>query len=85
MTDTRATRNTPLIVSAALALLGVALIVVSVMYFTKNAHQLPPFFPGHEGAKGVTHHHTKHAIAALVVGLLAFVGAWMTSGRRTRS
>lgn len=60
-------------------LLGVVLLVIAAVYFLVPADQLPGFFPGHEA--GVTHVHTKHGIAAAVVGVvLLAAGAWM--GRR---
>lgn len=73
-------RNAPVWVTALLALLGVVLIVVAVVYFTSTAAHLPAFFPGHQAHS--THHHTKHGLAALIVGVLALVGAWMSGGRR---
>ncbi|HEY7048903.1 MAG TPA: hypothetical protein VH373_16895 [Jatrophihabitantaceae bacterium] len=79
-------RSQPIIVPVLLGLLGVVLIVISVVYFTQNAHQLPGFFPGHEsGPAGTHHHHTKHAILALALGVLALIGAWMTAGRKPTS
>ena len=68
-----------LILAAALA--GVALLVVAVVYFAEPAKSLPGFFPGHDAAS--TTHHTKHGIAALVVGLGCFVFAWFQSGPRS--
>jgi hypothetical protein len=60
-------------------LLGVVLLVIAAVYFLVPADQLPGFFPGHE--PGVTHMHTKHGIAAGVVGIvLLAAGVWM--GRR---
>jgi hypothetical protein len=67
-------------VTASLGLLGVLLIIVGVVYFTSTAGDLPSFFPGHQA--GSTHHHSKHGLAALIVGVLALVGAWMSAGRR---
>ena len=79
-------RNTPVIIPVVLGVLGVVLIVVAIVYFTKTAHGLPSFFPGHEGSvKGIHHHHTKHGILALVLGILALIGAWITAGRRSAS
>lgn len=76
-------RNAPIIVPVLLGLLGVVLIIIAIVYFTQNAHQLPAFFPGHESGKnGSLHHHTKHAILALVLGILALIGAWITAGRK---
>jgi cell division protein FtsX len=67
-------------VTILLAVIGVALVAVSIVYFTSSAGHLPSFFPGHKQASG--HKHTKHAIAALVVALIAFGGAWLSSGRK---
>lgn len=65
-------------VAAALAaVVGVLLIVVAVIYFAEPAHSLPGFFPGHEA--GSNHHHTKHGIAALLVGLAVLAFAWFQS------
>ena len=73
-------RNLPAYVSVLLALVGVILIVVSVVYFAEPAKSLPSFFPGHQ--TGSSHHHTTHGIAALIVGLIALFGAWMGAGRK---
>ncbi len=69
------------------ALLGVLLIVVAVIYFVDPAHSLPSFFPGHVSATDAeaTHHHTKHGIAALVVALACFAFAWFQTGPKTQS
>ena len=39
--------------------------------------------PGHQAGSG--HHHTKHGIAALLLGLGAFVLAWFQTGPRKRT
>jgi hypothetical protein len=70
-------------VTVALVVIGLALIVVSIVYFTETAANLPSFFPGHQA--GDTHHHTKHGLAALAVGLVAFIGAWMSLGTKKSS
>lgn len=64
------------------ALGGVALVVVAAVYVVEPAHALPAFFPGHVGPGDAeyAHHHVKHGIAALVVGLAAFAYAWFRSG-----
>jgi len=69
------------------AILGVLLIVVAVVYFLDTAHGLPSFFPGHvsAGSSEATHHHTKHGIAALVLALACFVFAWFQSGPKTQT
>jgi hypothetical protein len=63
----------------AAAVVGVALLVVAVIYWAEPAKSLPGFFPGHESS---SHHHVKHGIAALVVGLAALAFAWFQSGPR---
>ena len=67
----------------AVGIAGVALIAVAVIYFAEPAMSLPGWFPGHEA--GSTHHHVKHGIAALLLGLGAFVLAWFQSGPRVRT
>ena len=69
------------------ALLGIALVVVAIVYFVTTAHSLPSFFPGHVSATSgeAGHHHTKHGIAALVVALALFAFAWLQTGPRTPS
>jgi uncharacterized membrane protein HdeD (DUF308 family) len=66
---------------------GVVLLVVSGIYFVEPAHSLPSFFPGHVGANSseYAHHHVKHGIAALVVGLGCFVFAWFATGPRSHA
>ncbi|MGI8590651.1 MAG: hypothetical protein ACR2M5_06630 [Nakamurella sp.] len=81
--DPLTTRRTSPVVSWLLALLGVAAIVVAIIYFVSAAGSLPGFFPGHQA--GSAHHHTTHGVAALVLGLLALLGAWMSAGRRDTS
>jgi hypothetical protein len=80
MSNTSTVRNAPPVVTALLALLGVVLIIIAVLYFAETSNHLPAFFPGHDAKHAF--HHTKHGIAALVVGVLALIGAWMTAGRK---
>jgi len=74
------TRNAPLGVIAALAVLGLIFAVAGVVYFTHTAGSLPSFLPGHQA--GSTHHHTKHGVVALGLAALSFAGAWLLSGKR---
>ena len=67
---------------ALAVVVGLLLIAVAVVYWIEPAKSLPGFFPGHEA--GSTHHHVKHGIAALVVGLAVLALAWFQSGRRTK-
>jgi UDP-N-acetylmuramyl pentapeptide phosphotransferase/UDP-N-acetylglucosamine-1-phosphate transferase len=57
---------------------GIALIVVAIVYWAEPAKSLPSFFPGHQAGSG--HHHTKHGIAAFLVGLACFAFAWFNTG-----
>lgn len=57
---------------------GIVLIVIAGVYFAEPAKSLPSFFPGHQA--GSAHHHVKHGIAALLLGLACFVFAWFRSG-----
>ncbi len=58
--------------------LGVILIAVAAVYFAESAGSLPSFFPGHDA--GSSHHHVKHGILALVLGVGCFVFAWFQTG-----
>jgi hypothetical protein len=59
---------------------GIVLVVIAIVYFAEPAKSLPSFFPGHQAGSG--HHHTKHGLAALLLGLGAFVLAWFATGPR---
>lgn len=72
--------NRLLALGAALA--GLVLLVIAAIYFAEPAKSLPSFFPGHEA--GSTHHHVKHAVAALALGLVALAYAWFQTGPKTR-
>ncbi len=64
--------------------LGLVLIAIAIVYWAEPASSLPSFFPGHQA--GSSHHHTKHGIAAFLVGLACLVFAWFnTGGDRTRT
>jgi hypothetical protein len=54
-------------------------IIAAVMYFVMPAGQLPTFMPGYEA--GSAHIHMKHAIIALVLGVILVVIGWFV-GRR---
>jgi hypothetical protein len=74
------TRNTPVALTAVLAVAGVVLVCIAIVYFAEPAGSLPAFFPGHSA--GSTHHHTTHGLAALIVGVVALAGAWMSAGHK---
>ncbi len=65
------------LLTAAAVALGVALIVVAAIYWIEPAKSLPGFFPGHQSGSG--HHHTKHGIAAFLLGLALLAFAWFQS------
>ena len=76
---TSSTRNYPAWLTALLALIGL-LLIVGIVYFAETAANLPSFFPGHKSGSG--HHHTKHGIHSIILAILAFAGAWMTTGKK---
>ncbi len=71
-----ASKRNPILI----AILGAVLIAVALLYFLQTANDLPSFIPGHEA--GSSHHHVKHGVAALALGLGAFALAWFQSGPR---
>ena len=82
MSSSSPARNTSPLVTVLLIALGVVVAVVGVVYLVQTADQLPSFFPGHQA--GSAHHHVKHAVLAFGLALLAFIGAWMSAGKKTR-
>jgi uncharacterized membrane protein HdeD (DUF308 family) len=71
-------KNRALVPLALLA--GLVLIVLAILYFVEPAKSLPGFLPGHQA--GSAHHHVKHGIAALFVGLACLVYAWFATGKK---
>lgn len=69
--------------AAVAVVVGIVLIVIAIVYWVEPAKSLPSFFPGHEA--GSNHHHTKHGIAAFLLGLACLVFAWFSTGPRARS
>jgi hypothetical protein len=59
-------------------ILGLALLVIAVIYWVDSASALPSFFPGHSA--GSSHHHIKHGIAAAVLGVGCLIFAWFQTG-----
>ena len=68
------------VLTIVLVIVGVACIAVGVYYFVTPASSLPSFFPGH--LAGSLHKHVKHGVAAVAVGLLCLLGAWMFSAKK---
>jgi hypothetical protein len=69
----------PAVVIAAVVV-GIALIVIAIVYWAEPASSLPSFLPGHED--GSSHHHVKHGIAAFLVGVALLVFAWFQTGKK---
>ena len=59
-------------------IVGLALIALAFVYWAEPAKSIPSFFPGHKS--GSNHHHTKHGIAAFLLGIACFVFAWFQLG-----
>ena len=72
------------LLAALAALLGLALIAVGVIYIALNEHDIPSFFPGHV-SHPASHHHVKHGIAAILLGLACLAFAWFRTGPRDRA
>ena len=70
-------------ITLLLVLAGVVLILLALVYWAEPAKSLPSLLPGHEA--GSEHHHVKHGLAALFVGLAALAYAWFATGPAARS
>ena len=69
----------PAVVAAAFVI-GIALIVLAIVYWAEPAGSLPSWMPGHEAGSG--HHHVKHGIAAFLLGVALLVFGWFQTGKR---
>jgi uncharacterized membrane protein len=72
------------LLALAAALLGILLLIVGVIYIAETEHQIPSFLPGHV-SHPASHHHVKHGIAAILLGLACLAFAWFRTGPRQRS
>ncbi len=76
------------LVSILLIIIGIAAVVVGIMYFTTAAHSLPSWFPGHEVYSSVhpNYKHKSRGIAGLAFGVVCIVIGIvvMVTGRRRR-
>ena len=52
-------------------------------YIAFNEHDIPSFCPGHV-SHPASHHHVKHGIAAILLGLACLAFAWFRTGPRER-
>jgi len=63
-----------------LGALVVLFVLVAIYYVATPAESLLHFMPGYEA--GVTDHHTKHAIAALLLAAGCGVLLWFSTGKK---
>jgi len=69
----------PVVIGLAIVL-GVAFIVLGIVYWVEPAGSLPSWIPGHEDGSG--HHHVKHGIASFLLGVALLIFAWFQTGKR---
>ena len=63
--------------TVVLIIVGLLLVAIGIVYFATPARDLPSVLPGRDPA--LTRHHLTHGVAAVVLGLLAWAGAWFTT------
>ena len=59
-------------------ILGIALLVLTAVYWLEPAGALPAYLPGFE--PGSTRIHFKHGLGTLILALAMFAFAWFRSG-----
>jgi hypothetical protein len=67
--------------SWVLIVVGLAFLVVGVLYLTTTASNLPSFIPGHVAHVKHAGKHSKRGIAAIVVAVAAFGGVFYNDFR----
>ncbi len=72
----------PVVVGAAIVL-GIAFVVLGIVYWAEPAGSLPSWIPGHEAGSG--HHHVKHGLASFLLGVALLIFAWFQTGARARA
>ena len=76
-------------ITVVLVAIGVLLFVVGFVYLTTKVRDLPGFLGGQKPGKRFPNRfrttYKKRAVASFVLGILAFAGAYYTSGLRRRS
>ncbi len=72
-------RSRALIVLAVVAAL--VLFAIAGYYWATPAGSLPSWVPGH--ISGSSHIHTKHGIAAFLLGLACLADAWFATGNKS--
>jgi hypothetical protein len=65
----------------ALAVAAVLFFALAVYYFVTPANALVHFAPGYDAS--TTAPHTKHALAAALLGIGCLVGLWFSTGKKS--
>lgn len=65
---------------AIAVVLGLACVIVAIVYFVMPAGSLPSFFPGFEA--GSPRIHMKHGFVAAAAAVVLFAGAWFIGRSR---
>lgn len=72
-----------LVGGVVVAIVGILLVIVGIIYLTTAAGSLPSFIPGH--LAGSTGHHPLRAGGTIVIGLILLVLAWWAGFRKPSS
>ena len=67
-------------VIATAVVLGIAFVVLGIVYWAVPAGSLPSWIPGREAGSG--HHHVKHGIASFLLGAALLIFAWFQTGKK---
>jgi amino acid permease len=65
-----------------LIVVGLAFLVLGVIYLTITGPNLPSFIPGHVGPVKNAGHYNKRGVASLAVAVAAFVGVYYKDFRQ---
>jgi hypothetical protein len=63
------------------SILGLIFLAIGAVYLTHTADTLPHWLPGFDTS--LTTKHTKHGLAAILLGIISFVYAWFQSGPKS--
>ena len=69
------------LLSYCTVILGIAFVVIAIIYWLNPAGSLPAYFPGYEAGSTIV--HFKHGLGSLILGLVLFVFAWFKSGSKS--
>lgn len=72
--------NKKTLLSSLAVLVGLLFLAIVSIYASRTAQHLPTWFPGYDTA--LDRVHTKHAIAAFLLAIAAFVFAWFQGGKK---